>query len=149
MRLSLESSVLLILAILLSFCFFHSGEAATPGIDGNIRVKIITYVNFLVFITSVLSVKQFFWPGEVIRFSFHLFNILFVVVFYAFSFTYLIRHIDYYEGFGYNGLSDIDVIKKFAMSMDAFSIMFWVCCAAVFFNLLYIVRYRGRYLRHD
>jgi hypothetical protein len=149
MRLSLETSILLILAILLSINFFHSGVEATPGVEGNTTVKIITYINFIVFITCVLSIKQFFWPGEVIRFSYHLANIIFVIAFYALSFRYLVTNKDYYEGFGYTGLSDTEVIKRFAMRMDAFSIMFWFCCLAVLFNILYIIRYRSRYLRHD
>jgi hypothetical protein len=149
MKLSLETSILLILAILLSINFFHSGVEATPGVDGNTSVRIITYVNFIVFITSLLSIKQFFWPGEVIRFSYHVFNIIFVVLFYFISFRYLVTHKDYYEGFGYTGLSNAAVIKKFIVRMDVFSVMFWICCVAVVFNILYIIRYRARYLRHD
>ncbi len=149
MRLSLENSILLLLAIILTIDFFYSGVHTTLGIEGNMFVRFLTYLNFIVVITSLISIKQFFWSGRIIRISYHVFNIIFVVAFYAFSFSYVVKHEDYYVDYGYLGLSAMGVIKKFALKGDTFAIMFWICCVAVVFNLLYIVRYRRRYLRHD
>lgn len=107
---------------------------------GNPTIRLISYFNFLLFFSSIICVSQYFWPGDRNKALFQIFNMLFTLVFYSFSFTYLVHHKDFYEG--YSRLSDFGCIQQFALRWDIFSIMFWFIVVTFCINILYLVRYR-------
>ncbi len=111
------------------------------GISAPMMAKLISYFNFMLFFSSLITMSQFFWRGDRNYALFQLFNILFAVIFFSISFTYLLHHKDYYDGYAY--LTDMGSIKRFAFRWDIFSIMFWFILIAVFFNVLYFFRYRN------
>ncbi|MCW3122647.1 MAG: hypothetical protein JWQ38_2139 [Flavipsychrobacter sp.] len=121
-----------------------------PGInDGkvNFTIRVITYVNVILFITSLICVTQFFWPKEINRTPFHVFNLLFAIIFYSVSLNFLISHKDFYEG--YSHLSDMDAIKRFSLRWDVFSFLFWFILFAAVLNVIYILRHRQSYLQYN
>ena len=75
------------------------------------RAEIIDFFEIILLITSILSIRQFFWPGDNNHTPFHIFNILYIIVFYIIAITFLVRHKGYFEGF--ETLSDRDCIKKY------------------------------------
>lgn len=121
-----------------------------PGIyDGKVlfTIRVITYVNVILFLTSLICVTQFFWPKEINRTPFQVFNMLFAVVFYAVSLKFLVNHKDFYDGYTY--LSDIESIKRFALRWDVFSLMFWFILFTVILNIVYVLRNKKAYLQYN
>ncbi len=108
--------LLALFIILFTAMYFMDGPHFTSG---NPTQRMISYFNFLLFFSSIISVSQYFWPGDKDKAGFQMFNMLFAVVFYSVSFTYLISHKDIYEGYTY------------LSGFGSFCI-----------NILYLVRYR-------
>jgi len=107
--------------------FFHFGA------------EVLTYVNYVVVITSLISIRQFFWPGNN-RTVFHIFNLIFIVLFYLISLSFLIRNKRFYEG--YENLSPLSCIFKVFFSFDFYSILQLIVLFAFFINIIYIIRNR-------
>lgn len=99
---------------------------------------IFSVCNFLLFCTSVTSIRQFFWPGFENRMPFHIFNIVFAVLFYAAGLPFLISNQQYY--IGYEDLTPAGVIGKFFFTLDITSAAQWVIAVALVCNVLYIIR---------
>ncbi len=139
-----QNALLVILLIILGFIML------IPGInDGRIgfTIRVISYVNFILCATSLCCLKQFFWPGDKNRTPFHAFHIIFTIIFYSYSWSFLVHHRDYYEG--YSGLSTVACISKFALRWDIFSVMFWITMFALLVNIIYIMRHRTAYLQYN
>jgi hypothetical protein len=111
--------------------------------DLHFSTRMVSYANLALIISSIASIKQFFWPGESIRLVFHIFNLLFVVLFYSLSLPFLLNHIDYYPD--YNGLSTMAVIGKFFFGMGFYSFLQWLVVSGGVINILYIRKYRKDY----
>lgn len=129
--------LIFIFIVLFSIMYFMDAPHFTTG---NPTIRLISYFNFLLFFSSIISVVQYFWPGDRNKALFQIFNMLFTLVFYSVSFTYLVHHKDFYEG--YSRLSDFGCIQQFALRWDIFSIMFWFIAVTFCINILYLVRYR-------
>ena len=130
--------------------FFGGLYFLLPGIyDGTIgfTVRVISYINFILLLTSLVCIGQFFWPGETNHTPFHVFNIIFTLVFYLFSLDFLVHHKSYYDG--YAQLNDIEVIKRFAFRWDMFSIMFWIIVFTLVINIVYVARNQKSYLQYN
>ena len=107
--------------------------------------QIIALLNFVLLFTSVMSIKQFFFPGEVNRTVFHIGNIVFMVLFYLISFSFLFSNREYYEG--YDKLTNLECMQKVFLSLDLYSAMQWLILVSLVFNILYISRYAKDYYK--
>ena len=102
----------------------------------------LSYLNYVLVITSIISIKQFFWPANN-RIIFHFFNLIFIILYYLVSLNFLILNKQFYEG--YETLSPLACMSKVFLSYDFSSLMqLFILCGLVV-NLLYIARYRKDY----
>lgn len=109
------------------------------------RAEIISFLNLALFGTAVISIKQFFWPGDNNTLPFQVFNMVFALLFYSISLPFLITNRMYYEQ--YEQLVPLSVISKFFLSVNISSFGQWVIIASVFVNVLYIIKYRRDYFQ--
>jgi hypothetical protein len=105
--------------------------------------QVFSFFNIVLFITSLISIRQFFWPGDEIRLPFHIFNLGFVILFYSIGLPFLVTNSQYYEG--YAGLTPLSVVGKFFLTIDLSSFAQWLIVASLFVNILYIRKYRKSY----
>lgn len=105
--------------------------------------ELLSFFNIVLFVTSLISIKQFFWPGDEIRLPLHIFNIVFVILFYSIGLPFLITNSQYYEG--YAGLTPLSVVGKFFLTIDLSSFAQWLIVASLIINILYIRKYRKSY----
>ena len=110
------------------------------SIDLGFIVQIIELFVDILFVCSVICIIHFFWPGKKSMYRFHVFNAVFVVVFYCISLRFLITHKSYFEG--YATLSDIQCIKKYFLPTDTWLIIRKLIVVAFVLNIIYIVRHR-------
>lgn len=143
MKLSTANTILLIAVILFSLGYLSPSR---NGMNVNFNVKLVSYFNFLLFISSLICIKQFFWPGDENRLPFQIFNMVFVILFYTLSFSFLFAHKVYYD---YVQLTDMQVFKKFVTSWDMFCFMFWIIAGTFLINVLYIFKYRSSYFKYQ
>ncbi len=129
--------LMILFVVFFTINFFMEGP---NGIPGNFTVKLISYFNFLVFFSSIITMFRFFWVGDRINTTIQLFNLFFAVIFYIVSFTFLLHHKGYYDGYAY--LSDFGCIQRFASRWDIFSIMFWFILVACILNVTYLIRFK-------
>jgi hypothetical protein len=113
--------------------------------DGSIEVygQIMSVLNIGLLVTSVISIKQYFFPGDDNRMPFHVFNLIFGVLFYCISLPYLIVNKQYYEG--YQDLIPLDIIGKFFFSFTLSAARQWVILLSFFINVLYVKKYNKDY----
>jgi hypothetical protein len=109
------------------------------------RAEIISFLNLALFGTAVISIKQFFWPGDNNTLPFQVFNMVFAILFYSISLPFLITNRMYYEQ--YEQLVPLSVISKFFLSANISSFGQWVIIASIFINVLYIIKYRRDYFQ--
>ena len=107
------------------------------------RAEVLSFLNVGVFITALISFKQFFFPGDNNTLPFQVFNMVFVGLFYGLGLPFLIANRAYYEG--YEALMPMDVLGKFFLSARFSSVAQWVIIASVIVNVLYIIRFRKDY----
>lgn len=107
------------------------------------RAEVLSFLNVGVFITALISFKQFFFPGGNNTLPFQVFNIVLVGLFYGLGLPFLIANRAYYEG--YEALMPIDVLGKFFLSAGFSSVAQWFIIASVIVNVLYIIRFRKDY----
>lgn len=105
--------------------------------------QIISFLNLALFVTALISIKQFFWTSYDNRMPFHIFNIIFVLLFYSIGLPFLISNRGYYEE--YQHLTPLGVLSKFFLSINISSFAQWVIVGSFFINLLYIKRYNRDY----
>ena len=113
--------------------------------SGNIQLysELFSVLNIGLVVTSIISIKQYFFPGDDNRMPFHVFNLIFGVLFYSISLPYLIVNKQYYEG--YQELIPLDIIGKFFFSMTLSSISQWIVLLSFLINTLYIKKYNRDY----
>lgn len=118
---------------------------ATELDSGNIQLyaELFSVLNIGLLVTSVISIKQYFFPGDDNRMPFHVFNLIFGVLFYCISLPYLIINKQYYEG--YQELIPLDIIGKFFFSLTLSAARQWVILLSFFINVLYVKKYNKDY----
>lgn len=99
---------------------------------------IFSVINLVLLVTSIISIRQFFWPGYENRLPFHIFNFVFAVLFYSASLAFLIANQQYYVG--YEHLLPIGVLGKFFFSVDISSFSQWIILIALVCNIIYVIR---------
>lgn len=107
--------------------------------------KIMALLNFVVLINSVISMKQFFFPGDINRTVYQIGNIVLIVLFYFVSLSFLFSNKEYYDG--YEQLDNVDCIRKVFLSLDIYSVMQWVIILALVINIIYIKKYGKDYYK--
>lgn len=124
------------LALMPGFAF------ATEVASGNIETIafIISIFNLILLITSLISIKQYFWPGVDNTPVFHTAHIVFVVAFYSISLPFLLSNRQYYVE--YADLVPLSILGKFFFSADATSLMQLIIVSSVVFNFLFVRRSR-------
>ncbi len=126
---------------LLPFCSF----ALDIGSKIQFSAQLLSFFNLVLFITSLISIKQFFWTSDDNKMPFHVFNFVFAVIFYSISLPFLITNKMYYEE--YQDLVPFSVIGKFFLSLNISSFAQWLIVASMIINLLYIKRYYSDYFQ--
>jgi len=110
--------------------------------QGNSGVRmgaaVFSIINLILLVTSIISIRQFFWPGYENRLPFHIFNIVFIFLFYGTSLPFLIANREYYVG--YEQLTPLEVVGRFFFTLDITSVMQWVIGTAMICNIIYIIR---------
>jgi len=137
--LSISFALLLFSALLLPL----DSYALLLNAQIQLRAQILSFLNIALFITSVITLKQYFWPAGNNRLPFQVFNFVFIILFYALGLPFLIANKEYYED--YVHLSPISILSKFFLSFNISSLSQWVILIAGVFNVLYIKRYRHDY----
>lgn len=99
---------------------------------------VFSVINIILFVTSIISIRQLFWPGYDNRLPFHVFNIIFIVLFYGTSLPFLIANREYYVG--YEQLTPLEVTGRFFFTLDISSAAQWVIITALVCNIIYIIR---------
>ncbi len=121
---------LLALILLPALCF------AAVARDTNIDFKhqILSLINYVLVVISLISIRQFFWPGEKNRTLFHVFNMVFTVIYYIVSITFIINHQNYFVGF--ESLSKMGCIKKFFFDFDISMILQLIVIFSFVINII-------------
>lgn len=132
----MKSLVSILLCILLPVLCF-AGVAR----DSNIEFKhnLLSIINYVLVIVSLISIRQFFWPGDNNRTIFQVFNMVFTAVYYIISLTFIINHKEYYEGF--ESLSNLGVIRKFFFDFDVSMLLQLMVLFSFVINILYVLKY--------
>ena len=131
--------ILLTCIFLPVFCF------AAISRDSNIEFKhdILQLINYVLVVVSLTSISQYFWPGENNKTLFHVFNMVFTVVYYIVSIIFIITHQAYFVGF--ESLSELGCIRKFFFDFDVSMLLQLVVICSFFINILYIMKYGKDY----
>lgn len=116
--------------------FAYAAEIASGSIAT--IAFIISIFNLALLVTALISIKQYFWPGDNSTSVFHTAHIILVVAFYAGSLPFLITNRQYY--IEYADLVPLSILGKFFFSADATSLMQLVIVSSVVFNILFIRR---------
>lgn len=127
-----------ILSVGIALPNFCCAITASGGKNIHLLSEAITVLNLALLVTSLVSIKQFFFPGEQNRTVFQVFNLIFAVVFYVASLSFLINYKEYYLGF--ETLSSIDCIKKIFLERDIATSKHWIIVFAAIVNVLYIIK---------
>lgn len=102
------------------------------------QITAISIFNGVLFFTSLLSIIQFFLKDGHNRTPFQAFNIMFVILFYGISLSFLIHHKEYFEG--YENLSDKNAIIKYFLDKDIISWIKLLIPFAFILNIVYVFR---------
>lgn len=135
MKLSLKNGLLITALLCPLFCL---AQSEMTGL--HFKAEVLSFFNLLVLVTSIISIRQFLWPGDRNYSPFHLINILLVIVFFSIGLSFLIHNKSEYVG--YEHLTSGQCVTKFFFSPDVDSLKQWVIVCGVVVNVLYIVRKR-------
>jgi len=102
------------------------------------KAEVLSVFNIVILITSLIGMRQYFWPGDTDYRPFHVINILMVLLFYSIGLWFLIGNRREY--IGYEHLTPGMCIVKFFFSFDLDSLKQWVILAGLIINVLYIMR---------
>jgi hypothetical protein len=128
----IKAALLLPAIICPLFCFAQGGS------DLHFKAETMAAINLVLVVTSLISIKQFFWPGVTDNTPFHVLHIAVVVVFYIIGIWFLIANKQAYSGL--ERISGIGVILRFFFSFGLDSLKQWVILFGLAINVLYIVR---------
>jgi hypothetical protein len=133
------------IASILVFIFLPVLCMATVLRDSNIEFKhdILSLINYILVIVSIISIRQFFWPREKNNTMYQIFNMVFTVVFYILSLQFIISHKNYFVGF--EGLSDVSCVTKFFFDFNFSMVLQVIVLFSFVINILYILRYGKRF----
>jgi len=131
-------TTLIVLFMLLPYCCMAISAGSIQA-----YAKIISILNIALLVTSAISIKQYLFPGDDNRMPFHVFNLIFGVLFYCISLPYLIMNKEYYEG--YQQLIPLDIVGKFFFSLTLSAARQWVILVSLIINVLYIKKYNKDY----
>jgi hypothetical protein len=130
----LNRTLILLLALLIPVsCFAANGE------HFRFYAVIIKWLNVALYITSAISIKQYFFLGDKNQTNFQIFNLIFGVVFYIIALSFLIEAKSFYVGFEH--LSASQCISRFYFDNGIYSLLHWMVIVAMVFNILYIRKY--------
>jgi hypothetical protein len=138
MRNAIKNFALAALFLLIPGYCLASAMIEVSNIASSARLS--SFCNLALLVTSVISIKQYFWPGAEYKIPFHIFNIAFVILFYIFGLSFLVHHKDYYPG--YETLTPAGCIIRFFFSLNLYSFVQWVILFAFVINIIYIIRFR-------
>ncbi len=127
------------LIILPLFCFGAIGRDS----DIDVKHQVLSLINYVLVVVSLISIRQFFWPGDRNNTIYQAFNMLFTVVYYAISLTFIMSHRIYYEG--YESLTNLGCIRKFFFDFDVSMVLQLVVVFSFIINILYITKYGKRF----
>lgn len=104
---------------------------------------LLSFLNTILFICCLFCIKQYFWPGINIRLPFHIFNLVFIVVFYSIAIPFLLNNIEYYSGEKKH--TPLSILVKFFFGSNLSSFQQWVIIGTSAINILYIKKYKEDY----
>ena len=111
--------------------------------DVDFKHQMMQLINYVLVVVSLISIRQFFWPGEKNRTLFHIFNMIFTIVYYLVSLTFIITHKTYFVDF--DGLSDIGCINRFFFDFGVSMVLHIIVMFSFLINILYIIRFGRRF----
>lgn len=115
----------------------------TRGNGVQVGAGVFSFLNFVLFITALIAIRQYIWPGYNNRIPFQVFNLIFAILFYGISIPFLIANREYYEGYG--NMVPLSIIAKFFLGFNIGALAQWVILASCVFNVLYIRKYWADY----
>jgi len=131
--------ILLLIVVVFVFPFQAGGPVGVM-----FETSLISLFNLAVFVTAVISYIQFFIPGPNEKHSiehnhipFHIFNFLFVGLFFWVSMNFLIANKQFFTG--YEQLSDAACIKQYYLGAGFSSLILLFIAFSAVINILYIV----------
>ncbi len=136
---AIRSCLLLILCAIPALCFAGDGHNDNVGTE----VMLIALSEFILLVTSIVSIYQLFWKDNYNRTSFQIFNLIFATLFYTVSLYFLVHHKSYWDGF--ESLSDAECIKRVLLSTEPFALIKKIIWVAVILNIIYIIRWGSQY----
>ncbi len=121
---------------------------ATPEVTSSISLAndIFGYTEIILFITCLISIKQFFFPGEENKTLFQIFNMLFIVVYYIAAIAHIINNKSFYQGF--ENLIPMDCIIRYLFPKEPAIMAKRLVWVAFIINLLYVRKYGKEYFYH-
>lgn len=131
-----KKTALALLTIMLPISLLAAQAPLRENLSG--QIKALSIFNIILFITSLVSIVQFFLRDGHNRTPFQLFNIAFAAAFYFISITFLFNHKEYFDG--YENLSDKDAIIKYFMDKDFITWLKLLIPVAVLLNIIYVIR---------
>jgi hypothetical protein len=122
---------------------FSSFAAVVDADNIVVKAQIISVINFLLFLSALIPLKELIWPSHNNRIPFLASHAAIIVVFYLLSLPFLINHRYYYEG--YENLVPLEVVTKFFFSLTITSAQQWVIIAAFLMDLICIKRIHNEF----
>lgn len=107
--------------------------------DVRVSATLISIANFILLITSIICMIQYFWPREesyTDHTTFHIVHFFSVILFYIIAVWFLIEHKSYYPQYDY--LNDHTVVKKLFFGLNWYSIKQWIILLSLVINVLYV-----------
>ena len=114
--------------------------------DVAVRAQVLDFFEIILLICSVVSIRQFFWPGENNHTGFQLFNAIYAIVFYIFAVVFIVHHKSFFVGF--ENLNDSECIKKYFLLTDPWILVKRLIIVALVINIIYIARNGKDYFRN-
>lgn len=122
---------------------FSSFAAVVDTENIVLKAQIISVINFLLFLSALIPLKELIWPSHNNRIPFLASHAATIVVFYLLSLPFLINHRYYYEG--YENLVPLEVVAKFFFSLTITSAQQWVIITAFLMDLICIKRIHSEF----
>ena len=105
--------------------------------------ELLSYFNFALFVCCLFCIKHYFRPGDNIRLPFHIFNLVFIIIFCSVSIPFLVNNIEYYTGD--KTQTPLSILIRFFFGSVVSSVCQCVILSTGVINILYIRRYREDY----
>ncbi len=129
--------------LVVMFPAFALAEAGEFRENLSAEILAISVFNGILFVTSLISVIQFFLKDGHNRTPFQLFNIIFAILFYGLGLSFLLHHKDYFDGFG--ALNNKEALIKYFFDRDLINWIKLLIPVAVVLNIIYLYKNAGKY----